>query len=269
MTCLGYRTSGYLLHVMGRETMLAPVCWDEGGWPIVNGDGTLMVNMDCATLTQVAMPKEPEREEFNYIYRNVPSDSYHSLGLPMGWMSIGNPELSCYSLKDRKGWLRLYPTSQTLDAPQSPTFVARRQTEMKFEATAKLDVSHLTEGTQVGITAYAAPLNHYDVLVEKRNGKLFASSNIRIGEVSHRGEEIALTDNMAYLRITSDKDYYYLQASIDGVGFETLAKMDFRYLSSEVIGGFTGVMLGVYTYTDKADIRGYTDVDWFEYKPIR
>ena len=32
MICLGYRTSGYLLHVMGRETMLAPVRWDKNAW---------------------------------------------------------------------------------------------------------------------------------------------------------------------------------------------------------------------------------------------
>lgn len=39
--------------------------------------------------------------------------------------------------------------------------------------------------------------------------------------------------------------------------------MDFRYLSTEVIGGFTGVMLGVFTQgTNK---KGYADFDWLEY----
>ena len=45
MICLGYRTSGYLQHVMGRETMLAPVEWADGDWPVVQdaalgSDGT-------------------------------------------------------------------------------------------------------------------------------------------------------------------------------------------------------------------------------------
>ena len=236
MICLGYRTSGYLLHVMGRETMLAPVRWDKNAWPVVNGNGTLTTDMHCPTLPQVPMPLDPVREEFNYVKRDVPADSYSSIGLPWGWHSIGNPDYSRYSLTERKGWLRLKPTTTTLDKATSPTFVARRQTEKVFTATTLLDASHLGEGMQTGITAYAAPLNHYDVIVEKRGGKLYAKSNIRIGELAHRDKEMPLNSNKVYLRITSDAAYYYMQVSDDGKNFQILGKMDFRYVCTEVIG---------------------------------
>ena len=169
---------------MGRETMLAPVRWDKNAWPVVNGDGTLAINMKCQTLPQVPMPLDPVREEFNFVKRDVPADSYSNIGLPWGWMrpadsysniglpwgwmSIGNPDYSRYSLTEREGWLRLRPTSTPLDAATSPTFVARRQTELRFNATALIDASHLAEGSQAGITAYAAPLNHYDVIIERK-----------------------------------------------------------------------------------------------------
>jgi alpha-N-arabinofuranosidase len=39
--------------------------------------------------------------------------------------------------------------------------------------------------------------------------------------------------------------------------------MDYRYLSTEVIGGFTGVMLGLFAQGEDGD--GYADFDWFEY----
>ena len=265
MICLGYRTSGYLLHVMGRETMLAPVRWDENAWPVVNGNGTLTTDMHCTTLPQVPMPLDPVREEFNYVKRDVPADSYSSIGLPWGWHSIGNPDYSRYSLTERKGWLRLKPTTTTLDKATSPTFVARRQTEKVFTATTLLDASHIGEGMQTGITAYAAPLNHYDVIVEKRDGKLYAKSNIRIGELAHCDKEVPLNSNKVYLRITSDAAYYYMQVSDDGKRFQTLGKMDFRYVSTEVIGGFTGVMLGVFAQCTSPD-NMYADFDWFEYK---
>lgn len=265
MICLGYRTSGYLLHVMGRETMLAPVRWDENAWPVVNGNGSISVNMKCHTLPIVPMKKDPVREEFDFIQRDAPSDSYQSIGLPMGWHSIGNVTLANYSLKDRKGWLRLTPSTTKLDEASSPTFVARRQTELRFDATSKLDASHITEGTQVGITAYASPLNHYDVVLEKRNGILYAKSNIRLGELSHSGKELTINGNLAYLRISSDKDYYYLEVSSDGKDFTVLARMDFRYLSTEVIGGFTGVMLGVFAQSETEGTADYADFDWFEY----
>lgn len=265
MICLGYRTSGYLLHVMGRETMLAPVRWDENAWPVVNGNGTLTTDMRCTTLPQVPMPLDPVREEFNYVKRDVPAASYSSIGLPWGWHSIGNPDYSRYSLTERKGWLRLKPTTTTLDKATSPTFVARRQTEKVFTVTTLLDASHIGEGMQTGITAYAAPLNHYDVIVEKRGGKLYAKGNIRIGELAHCDKEVPLNSNKVYLRITSDAAYYYMQVSDDGKRFQTLAKMDFRYVSTEVIGGFTGVMLGVFAQCTSLD-NIYADFDWFEYK---
>ena len=276
MICLGYRTSGYLQHVMGRETMLAPVKWEASEWPVVNGDGTLQIDMQCQTLPLVPMAQEPVREEFNYVKRNAPADSYHSIGLPMGWMSLCNPDYTKYSLTERKGFLRLRPNTIDLSETASPTFVARRQTELSFTATALFDLSHLTEAPaakengkacssmQAGITSYAAPLNHYDVVAERRNGKLFVKSVVRLGQTSHSEKELPLSGDRAYLRITSDKDFYYMQVSSDGTNYTTLAKMEYRFLSTETIGGFTGVMLGLFTQC-KEQTDGYVDVDWFEY----
>jgi alpha-N-arabinofuranosidase len=56
-----------------------------------------------------------------------------------------------------------------------------------------------------------------------------------------------------------------MQASSDGTNFTTLAKMEYRFLSTETIGGFTGVMLGIFAQS-KEQTNGYVDVDWFEYK---
>jgi alpha-N-arabinofuranosidase len=265
MICLGYRTSGYLQHVMGRETMLAPVKWEKGGWPVVNGDGTLQTDMQCQTLPLVPMPQEPVKEEFEEMNRQAPAESYHSLGLPMGWMSLCNPDYTKYSLKERKGFLRLYPSTTDLSETASPTFVARRQTELNFTATALFDLSHLTEGMLAGITAYAAPLNHYDVVVERRDARLIVKSNVRLGQTSHSEREIQLNGDQVYLRIASDKDFYYMTASSDGSDFIELAKMEYRFLSTETIGGFTGVMLGLFTQCSQETDSGYVDVDWFEY----
>ena len=265
MICLGYRTSGYLQHVMGRETMLAPVRWEQGGWPVVNGDGTLQTDMKCETLPLVPIAKDPIREEFNYVTREASKDSYHSLGLPMGWMSVCNPDYTNYSLTERKGWLRLHPTTTDLSMKANPTFIARRQTELNFTATALLDLSHLTEGMQTGITAYAAPLNHYDVVAEKRNGIIHIKSNVRLGQTCHSEKAAELNGNMVYLRIASDKNFYYMQMSSDGINFTQLAKMEYRFLSTETIGGFTGVMLGLFTQCDN-DTNGFVDIDWFEYQ---
>jgi alpha-N-arabinofuranosidase len=241
------------------------VCWEQGRWPVVNQDGTLQIEMKCETLPLVPLTQEPVKEEFDYIKRGAPADSYHSMGLPMGWMSLCNPDYTKYSLKERKGYLRLHPSTTDLSETASPTFIARRQTELKFSATALFDLSHLTEGMQVGITAYAAPLNHYDVVAEKKEGKTFIKSNVRLGQTQHCEREFELTGNRVYLRITSDQDFYYMMASSDGKDFTLLAKMEYRFLSTETIGGFTGVMLGLFAQCRQEPCKGYVDIDWFEF----
>ena len=55
-----------------------------------------------------------------------------------------------------------------------------------------------------------------------------------------------------------------MQASSDGTHFTTLAMMEYRFLSTETIGGFTGVMLGLFTQNSQ-ETTGYVDIDWFEY----
>ena len=103
-------------------------------------------------------------------------------------------------------------------------------------------------------------------VAERRDGKVFITSNVRLGQTAHVEKEITLTGDLAYLRITSDKDFYYMMASSDGVNFTQLAKMEYRFLSTETIGGFTGVMLGLFAQCSQEAINGFVDVDWFEYK---
>ena len=253
MICLGYRTHGYLQHVMGRETFLAPVSWKEGGWPVVNNDGTLQLDMQCQTLPQVPMPLEPSRDEFD-------ADK-----LSLYWSHLNMPQKENYSLNVRKGWLRLTTSTVTLDEVGNPTFIGHRQSEPDFCATTKVDVSGLKDGGVAGITAYAAHHNHYDVQVVTRDGKHYVQAKIRVGEMEHIEKEIPLNENVVYLRITADKQFYHLHYSIDGERFTPLARMDYRYLSTETIGGFCGVHIGIFAHTLSKTIS-HADFDWTEFK---
>ena len=252
MICLGYRTHGYLQHVMGRETFLAPVKWEEGEWPVVNNDGTLQLDMQCQTLPQVPMPLEPSKDEFD-------ADK-----LSLYWSHLNMPQKENYSFTARKGWLRMTTSTITLDEIGNPTFIGHRQSEPNFTATTKVDVSGLKNGGVAGITAYAAHHNHYDVQVVMRDGQRYVQAKIRIGEMEHIEKEIPLDNNtIIYLRITADPQFYHLHYSIDGEHFTHLARMDYRYLSTETIGGFCGVHLGIFAHTLSKTIS-YADFDYFE-----
>ena len=95
-----------------------------------------------------------------------------------------------------------------------------------------------------------------------RNGKRYLQAKIRIGEIEHIEKEIPLNQNIVYLRITADNQFYHLYYSKDNKKYTHLARMDYRYLSTETIGGFCGVHIGIFAYTLTKNIS-HADFDYF------
>ena len=60
-----------------------------------------------------------------------------------------------------------------------------------------------------------------------------------------------------------DPQYYHLYYSTDNEHFTHLARQDYRYLSTETIGGFCGVHIGIFAHTLSKAIS-YADFDWTE-----
>jgi alpha-N-arabinofuranosidase len=236
---------------MGRETFLAPVEWKEGDWPVVNGDGTLQLEMDVTTLPEVKVAGEPSYEDFS------------CETLPIHWSYLCNPDSTKYSFSERPGYLRLKASEVNIDDTASPTFVARRQTEYNFSATAEIDFSNLKNGSQAGLTAYAAAHYHYDVEVRARGRKHYIAANIRIDNSDNTVVEIPVKTRKAFLRITGNRNGYILQYSLDGKKYVDLAEMGYRPLSTETIGGFTGVMLGLYAQGTEGS---FADFDSYSYE---
>ena len=52
----------------------------------------------------------------------------------------------------------------------------------------------------------------------------------------------------------------------DGKQFAELGKVDCRYISSETVGGFIGVMLGMYAVSASGGSRAYADFSYFDYE---
>lgn len=146
-----------------------------------------------------------------------------------------------------------------------PASHASRRSEPDFTATTKVDVSELKDGGVAGLTAYAARHNHYDVQVVARDGKRYLQAKIRVGEMAHIEKEMPLNERMVYLRITADKQFYHLYYSVDNKQFTHLAHMDYRYLSTETIGGFCGVHIGIFAHTLTKTIS-HADFDWTEFR---
>ena len=68
---------------------------------------------------------------------------------------------------------------------------------------------------------------------------------LNIGSISHIVKTIAVNTDRVKLCIKAEPYNYHFSVIVDGE-IRSLGAMETRYLSSEVAGGFTGVMIGMY-----------------------
>ena len=250
MICLAIRptTLYWQSHHLGRETMLAPVSWNEAGWLVVNNGQLMEFEMDA--------PLPPA-----HIWEtSAPRDDFDAPTLALDWNFIRNPRPKMWSLTDRPGHLRLYGNANTLDA-LSPTFVGRRQREFATITRASLQFEPMAHGQEAGITVYQSELHHYEVGVMMDGTDRWVFVRQRIGSVSAVMARVQWKASSIELMIQSDALEYRLGYADENGVFHPLATAYTRYVSSEIAGSFTGVFLGMYVVGDTP-----ADFDWFEIK---
>ena len=251
---LAFRPQSALHHVLGRETFLAPVRWDKEAWPVVNGDGTVNLDMDVPTL-----PLFPVKEKTGIT-------DFKESGLGFEWNYLRNPFMENYSLKEKKGALRLKATPISLDDTNSPTFVGRRQEHINFTAETMLTLNDAQPGDKAGLTVFMNNDAHYDLFLKQSSeGKQTVVLQYRMGELNHTECEIAVPKGKITLQVKGSKELYSFFYATDGKNFKPLGKMNVRYLSSETAGGFTGVYLGLYAVSGSNKSKAYGDFSEFKY----
>lgn len=249
LVCLAFRTQSGMHHLLGRETFLAPVRWDEGAWPVVNATGDIALKMNVPTLPQKPFEKEPARNGFD-----------SELGPEWSW--IRNPEPARYDVAE--GRLRIYGTAAGTDeATVSPSFVCRRQTDHNFTAETMLKTGNARSGDKAGMSIYMDSHGHYDICLVRKGGRYVIETTYRLGNITHT-EEFPFSGNKVWLRLTGTPETYQLWYSADGKDFKLAGTGDTRYLSSETYGNFTGIMIGLWAQSPSG--TGYADFEWFEYR---
>ena len=256
MVFLAFRPQSWLHHMLGRETFLAPVRWDKNAWPVVNGNGTVQLNMEVPTLPLKAFPKKDPLTEFRE----------KKTGLE--WNYLRNPVPENYILNPEKGYLRLKASTVKLDELDSPTFIGRRQQHINFKATTLLNLHEARPGDEAGLTVFMNNNSHYDLILKQKDNKTRSLVlRIRLGVMNHTAFEIPVKEGQIYLQVKGERDYYSFAYSTDGKKFLPAGKMDVRYISSETAGGFTGIYLGLFACSASSSSRAYADFDEFIYLP--
>ncbi|KAI7591462.1 glycoside hydrolase family 43 protein [Hortaea werneckii] len=158
----------YEVFPMGRESVLAPVTWPEGGWPIWSN---ITGKMEGWPLP----PSEPITQGEGKLI-NTPDDLTFppNSTLPPQLIHWRIPVRENYqvSAPDHPNSLQLTASVLNLTGydgvtafhPQGQTFLARRQVDTFFTYSVNLDISDLTaEEDEAGVSVFLTQNHHYDL----------------------------------------------------------------------------------------------------------
>jgi xylan 1,4-beta-xylosidase len=244
MVLLGTRPLGTTprFQVLGRETFLVPVEWVDD-WPIV---GDLVLDMDCRPPGSGTPAQVASRDDFDRTTWDP------------RWLGIRAPLSEHASLDERPGWLTLHGTGSVED--DEPAFVGRRQEHPACRVRALVDAG---DATEAGLTVWMDDRAHYDVAVV--GDRVVARA--RIGPLVDEVASAPVSDRASVvLEIRCEPDPSGAEPDLvvvgreDGHGeFLALATLPGRYLSTEVAGGFTGRLVGMFA------AGGTAYFDWYQY----
>lgn len=231
---LAYRRYGGDFHHLGRETFLAPVTWEDG-WPVINGGNSVEAQFGVPASWTAAAPRPRQwREEFD-----KPS-------LGPEWLYVQNPDSSRYHTG---GGVLTLTGAAPLSANDHPSLVAVRQESPSVTVQTLAKVS----SGEAGLVVYQDHTGFVTLGVQGRKAVLrleLKGVNACLGEVPVGPGETLLS-----LSCSSDGLLYRFFADGREVG-----TLDTSLLSTEVVGGFTGVTIGLYAVGGKASFS------YFDYK---
>ena len=249
----GIRPSQYMLHHLGRETMIAPFVWDSDGWPLIYGGNHIAPEMHASRTLE------------SFTYPDLPiCDSFDTDKLACSWSFLRNPDMGNYDLLSRKGHLGLTAGADSLDDIGSPTFLARRQQHFDVCAQTSVDFLPETQNDQAGITVFHSNEHHYDLVVTRRNGVRAAVLRKRVGDIQTQTTPMSLPEHgNILLRIDSTRLDYSFFAGVDENNMQLIGQGRTQLLSTEcMVHTFTGCFIGLF-----AQGKGTAWYDYFIYKP--
>ena len=197
-------------------------------------------------------PLKPARIEFDT----------ENLGLE--WNHIQLPDHNAYELDADQGVLRIKGSALTLGDRESPTFVGRRLQHRSFSAETAIDFDPENENEEAGLILLNNG-SHFDLMINQSGGKRYILVKLQFGRTRYISERIELKPGPVKLKITGERSTFTLSFAQGNDDFRDMETVDAKFLSSETVGGFTGVYVGLYATGNGKASQATATFDWFEY----
>lgn len=243
---------------IGRETGMDPVTWLEDGW--------FTVNDRKGPSPQQTAPLLPP-----YEFEKWTRDDFDSEELNLNWEFVRNPARGSYSLTERPGYFRIWTGDGQLWEIRAKNTLLRREQELRYTASTKLDFYPSRDGEQAGLTCYYSTATYARFSLCCEGGR-----KLQLVINRNHGEElIASVDEVknqsVYLKVEVDKltrSFYY---SYDGKDWKPAGVLEnCFYLCDEGVPDdrkrHTGTLVGIYANNGGCGTRIPADFDYFEYR---
>ena len=227
---------------VGRIPYLVPVTWSND-WPVFG-------NAAPATLE---LPN-PAYSGFNM----VTSDDFNDETLALEWQWNHNPDNANWSLKAKKGSMRITTSRVDSRLYYAKNTLTQRSFGPKCSGRIALDASGMKDGDVAGLVALQDSLGF--VGVSKSGNSL---SVVQYQGTSQKAS-VPISQNKVYFRIdmdfTNQTDKAYFFYSLDSLTWKTIGgTLSMKY----TLGMFVGYRFGLFNYATKT-AGGYVDFDWFK-----
>ena len=217
--------------VMGRETFIRPVKW-ENGQPVITSKGEVL------TYTPKPVP---------------PTPLWTAQGLADDAFFIRTPQTKLYQI-DGAGKLILAARNVQIDEKKQPSVIGRWVTEWDFNATTFFSFCPETENDFAGLVLFqndACYIGFGKTLDAKGNAclKLCAYSKGQLCEEVFVPLSKTEAEKKLFLKVSGDNavNYTFNYSTDNGRCWRTISKkISADLISTKTAGGFTGTMVGIY-----------------------
>jgi beta-xylosidase len=189
-------------------------------------------------------------------------DDFGLSELRVQWISVRDRPAEHCTTKERSGWLTLRARGGSLDEPDV-MFVGRRQQHPTCRVRTRIDPAEGRGGLAVRLDEkhhYEIEASEGEVRVVSRVGPLRVVVGSRPVPAGPVVLGLDVSDSAPDGPRTGPDLLTFGIEEPDGT-FTALTGLDGRYLSTEVAGGFTGRVIGMYA------AAGTVHFDWFDYEP--
>ena len=248
--------------ILGRETCINEVYWNEDGWLRLKNDTQIPSLSYSSYLNEVSVSQDTGIYRFN---KELPLQ-FKTLRLPLSFMG---------SLTEREGYLRLYG-HESITSWNNLSLVGRRLDSFKTRTTIKMEFNPYNFQQLAGLSVFYDSYNFFYLYMSSNgeNNELRVLIRNNLNFIEPLGKGVSIQNNTTvWMRVEiSDLklQFYY---SLDGVNYFKIGEeLDCSNLSDEAyceIGheGHTGTFITI-TCQDLSRNNQYADFEYFEYERL-